>query len=138
MEHRNRGGQPGNQNARKNGFYSKVLSAKQKHTLEYASEVKGLDQEIALVRLRLQSLLECDSPDIRLIDRLARTLAVLIKASHDTGSDEVSPLKEAILGVFAANPLLAQYLDGAPQPAPPAQHSTGQNGPDSKNESSVL
>ena len=52
-----RGGQPGNQNARKHGFYSAVFTGQDKINLNQAAEIDGLDEEIALIRARLKSVL---------------------------------------------------------------------------------
>lgn len=64
---RKTGGQPGNQNARKHGFYSKVLTHNEKCKLKYASGVDGLDQEIAVLRIKFSSLLSRDGENLRLI-----------------------------------------------------------------------
>ena len=38
----------GNQNARKHGFYSAVLTDTEQHDIDIATGVEGLDEEIAL------------------------------------------------------------------------------------------
>jgi len=48
---RNKGAQPGNRNARKHGFYSKVMTRSEKLELQKAVSVEGLGDEIALLRL---------------------------------------------------------------------------------------
>ena len=59
---RKRGGQSGNQNARTHGFYSRSLTPEQQEQLRSASSLLDLDQEIALVRLKIRSILDTD-PD---------------------------------------------------------------------------
>jgi hypothetical protein len=54
------GGQPGNQNARKHGFYSNVLDAAQQHDLEQAKNYKGIDGEIDLLRTKIKSVVAHD------------------------------------------------------------------------------
>ena len=51
------GGQPGNQNARKHGFYSKRLPPEQQQELEKALNIKNPYQEIALLRVKLNAIL---------------------------------------------------------------------------------
>ncbi|GAJ06104.1 unnamed protein product, partial [marine sediment metagenome] len=46
---RKRGAPKGNQNARKHGFYSKVLAEAEQFDFELASGVEGIDDEIALL-----------------------------------------------------------------------------------------
>ena len=57
---RKRGGQPGNQNARTHGFYSRVLTSQQQQQLEEARPLLDLDEEIALLRLKVRSILQND------------------------------------------------------------------------------
>ena len=71
---RKSGGQPGNQNARKHGFYSKHLPPEQLQQFDDALTVRDLAPEIAIVRVRLNGLLNDPkaSPDL-----INRTLSVL-------------------------------------------------------------
>ena len=55
------GGQPGNQNARKHGFYSKNLPPKRLKEFQSLHNIKDLSPEIALLRFKIIELL--DSPD---------------------------------------------------------------------------
>ena len=80
-----RGGQPGNQNARKHGFYSAVFTGQDKVNLNQAAEINGLDEEIALLRARLRSVVKNDPDNIRLISEAASTLARLMRTSHKLG-----------------------------------------------------
>lgn len=58
MKHKkNPGGQPGNQNARKHGFYSNALTLEQQVLLAPAKRLGGLDEEIALARVKLKSII---------------------------------------------------------------------------------
>ena len=80
-----RGGQPGNQNARKHGFYSAVFTGQDKVNLNQAAEINGLDEEIALLRARLKSVVKNDPDNIRLISEAASTLARLMRTSQKLG-----------------------------------------------------
>jgi len=79
-EKRKRGGQPGNQNARKHGFYSKHFTPDQVKQLEDADDLRDLGPEIALLRVRLNSLL--DDPEVstelllRSVNALARLMSI--------------------------------------------------------------
>ena len=77
---RKRGGQPGNQNARKHGLYSKHFTPEQFEILENADDLKDLAPEIALLRVRLNTLLDDPetSPDLILktVNALTRLMAV--------------------------------------------------------------
>ena len=77
---RKRGGQPGNQNAHKHGFHSKHFTSDRIEQLVGADDLKDLGPEIALLRVKLNKLL--DTPDVshqlilRAINSLARLTAI--------------------------------------------------------------
>jgi uncharacterized protein YjcR len=80
-EKKTRGGKKGNQNALKHGFYSKVVTAAQKRELQVAYNVEGIDEEIALMRVKIRSVLEKDPENIKLLMAATTTLAGLLKAN---------------------------------------------------------
>jgi len=77
-----RGAPKGNQNARKHGFYSKVLDEAEQLDFELATSVDGIDDEIALLRVKIKSLLERDPENIKLIMEATNTLARLIRTRY--------------------------------------------------------
>src|SRR4030042_851408 len=97
---RKRGGQPDNQNARKHGFYSKVLDEAGQLDFELAAGVEGIDDEIALLRVKIKSLLEHDPENIKLIMQATNTLAGLVKTSYNMTKEQRKGLKEAIGNVL--------------------------------------
>jgi len=99
-EKRKRGAPKGNQNARKHGFYSKVLDEAERLDLELASGVEGIDDEIALLRVKIKSILEHDPENIRLIMEATNTLAKLVKTRYNITKEQKKGLKEAIGNVL--------------------------------------
>ena len=95
-----RGGQPDNQNARKHGFYSKVLDEAERLDFELASGVEGIDDEIALLRVKIKSLIAHDPDNIKLIMQATNTLAGLVKTSSKMSKEQKKGLKEAIGNVL--------------------------------------
>jgi hypothetical protein len=57
-----RGAPKSDQSARKYGFYSRVLDEVEKADFEEASQLEGIDQEIALLRVKFRDLVE-NQPD---------------------------------------------------------------------------
>ena len=55
-----RGFRPGNQYARTHGFYSKILDEMEQLDYQHAIEVEGLDAEIAMMRVKIKSVMEKD------------------------------------------------------------------------------
>ena len=97
---RKRGAPKGNQNARKHGFYAKVLDEAERLDFELAAGVEGIDDEIALLRVKIKSLLEHDPENIKLIMQATNTLAKLVKTRYNMTKEQRKGLKEAIGNVI--------------------------------------
>ena len=97
---RKRGAPKGNQNARKHGFYSKVLNEAEQLDFELASGVEGIDDEIALLRVKIKSLIAHDPENIKLIMQATNTLAGLVKTRYNITKEQKKGLKEAIGNVL--------------------------------------
>ena len=95
-----KGGQKGNQNARKHGFYNCALTEAEKLLVEEALELEGLDQEIALLRVKLAELVK-DCPDrIDLYLAAANAIARLVTTRYQISKDQKNSLKQAISKVL--------------------------------------
>ena len=77
---RNPGGQPGNQNARTHGFYSKRLTLEQQEAFQSAKNLSSLDDEIAILRLKIDSILANDPQNYRVLMQALSLLARLLQA----------------------------------------------------------
>ena len=97
---RERGAPKGNQNARKHGFYSKVLDEAEQLDFELVSGVEGIDDEIALLRVKIKSILSSDPENINLIMQATNTLARLVKTRYNITREQKKGLKEAIGNVL--------------------------------------
>ena len=97
---RRRGAPKGNQNARKHGFYSKVLDEAERLDFDLISGVNGIDDEIALLRVKIKSVLEHDPENVRLIMEATNTLARLVKTRYNITREQKKGLKEAIGNVL--------------------------------------
>lgn len=102
-----RGAPKGNQNARKHGFYSRALDEAEKVELEEAAFVEGIDDEIALLRVKLRELIEDHPERIDLHFEAANTIARLVRTRYQITREQKKSLKEAIAKVLteAALPL---------------------------------
>ena len=95
-----KGAPQGNQNARKHGFYSKVLDEAERLDFELATGVDGIDDEIALLRVKIKSLLAHDPENIKLIMLATNTLARLLRTRYNISKEDKKGLKEAIGNVL--------------------------------------
>jgi len=94
------GAQPKNQNARKHGFYSRALTEAERLQLDEAGFVEGLDEEIALLRVKLRELVESEPERIDLQLEAANTIARLIRTRYQITSEQKRSLKDAIAKVL--------------------------------------
>ncbi len=93
------GGQMGNQNARTHGFYSKSVSPEDRKKLRAAAEVKGLDQEIAILRFKISATAEYYS-DYRFLVPGINLLSRLLGMRNKLGYDKQDGLLEAVGNVL--------------------------------------
>jgi hypothetical protein len=99
-EKKKKGAQPRNQNARKHGFYSAILSDAEKSLLERAAGLEGLDEEIAVFRIKLREIMLNHPEDIQLALDAANTLTRLIRTRYNITSGQKKSIKEAITKVI--------------------------------------
>ena len=97
---RKRGAPRGNQNARKHGFYSKVLDASEQLDFALATGVEGIDDEIALLRVKIKSLVAHDPDNIALIMQAINTLARVVSTRYNLSRRDRKGLKDAIGNVL--------------------------------------
>ena len=93
---RKRGAPRGNQNARKHGFYSRVLDESEKLDFTLATGVEGIDDEIALLRVKIKSLVAHEPDNIALIMQAINTLARVVSTKYNLSKKDKQGLKEAI------------------------------------------
>ena len=87
---RKRGGQPGNSNARKHGFYSPVLTVDETTEFWRAVYIDGSDPSLALLRVKLSSVLSHNPDNSRVIREAVSLLAAWFRDRyHLTGQNEV-------------------------------------------------
>ncbi|HEX78846.1 MAG TPA: hypothetical protein G4O19_01670 [Dehalococcoidia bacterium] len=97
---RKRGVPRGNQNARKHGYYSRVLDEAEQLDFELATRVEGLDDEIALLRTKIISVLRHSPERMDLIMQATNTLARLVRTRYNISKEDKKSLKEAVGNVL--------------------------------------
>ncbi len=82
------------------GFYSPALTETERIEMKDASRVEGIDEEIALLRIRLREL-TCQSPErIDLQMELANLIARLAKTRYQISSEQKKSFKAAVARVL--------------------------------------
>lgn len=100
MEKRKKGAQPRNQNARKHGFYSAILNDAEKSLLEHAADLEGLDEEIAVLRVKLREVIVKHPQNVQLALDAANTLARLVRTRYNITKQQKKSLRDAITKVI--------------------------------------
>ncbi len=85
---------------KKRSLYSRALDEAEQLDFELAAGVNGVDDEIALLRVKIESLLASDPENIRLIMLATNTLARLVKTRYNITREQKKGLKEAIGSVL--------------------------------------
>jgi hypothetical protein len=93
---RKRGGQKGNLNARKHGFYSPTLSPAETDQLWAIANIEGVDPRIALLRVKLQSSLQHDPGNRRVLTDASRLLAKAYSDMYSLDAADSNYLKTFI------------------------------------------
>ena len=84
----------------KGGFYQKVLDEAERLDFELASGVNGIYDEIALLRVKIKSILGDDPKNIRLIVEATNALERLVRTKYKISKEQRKGLKEAIGNVL--------------------------------------
>jgi len=125
---RKRGGQKGNGNARKHGFFSDTLSPAETRQLWNITNLEGVDPEMALIRVKLQSSLEHHPGNRRVIREASRLIVKWYSANYGLDATTSSYLKTVVQNL----------LETASMRPSAALQSSQKQMADGRNESYVL
>ena len=84
----------------KHEFYEGVFFDDERLLLEKAWQVEGIDDEIALLRVRLRELVEQSPERIDAQMKLTATIASLVKTRYQISSEQKKSLKAAVTRVL--------------------------------------
>ncbi len=94
------GRKKGSRTSKPPGFYARVLDEAEKLDFDLASDVNGIDDEIALLRVKIKSILEHDPENLKLIMQATKALERLIMTRYKITREQRRGLKEAIGNVL--------------------------------------
>ncbi len=95
-----RGGPRGRGTKIARDFYGKALDAAERIELEEASDVEGLDGEIALLRMRLREALSEKPEDLQLMLRGIGLLVKAVSARYRLSKQAEEQLSDSLAGVI--------------------------------------
>jgi hypothetical protein len=97
---RKSGGQPGNTNALKHGFYADKAGEKLLEGIYAASGMEGLDADIEYVRAKLRQLEELEPTNFKLIFEGQRTLSLMVCRRRMVAKNGLDAIGEISKKVF--------------------------------------
>ena len=110
---RKRGGQPGNQNGRKHGFFSSHLEPEEIQEFWDIIKKERVAPEVALIRVKLVSSLRRDPGNRLVLNEAAKLTAKLTTAQHGFNRSKSRKIKKALLDFweYCADPSRSQPAD---------------------------
>ena len=84
----------GDTGSREHQFYAPVLNDSYRKALDQATELSGLNGEIALMRVEIRSLIEADPANIKAIQSAILAVERLVRTRHYIGNSEKEGLSE--------------------------------------------
>jgi hypothetical protein len=112
---RRRGGQPGNQNARRHGFYSSSLDQADICRFLNIINSEGVDPVVAVLRLKLSSVLERSPGNRRVILEACKLLAEHYASKYEVSPRDIPELKKYIRNMFSNQPVEISRKGNYPQ-----------------------
>jgi hypothetical protein len=97
---RRRGGQKGNRNACKHGFYSAALSPAETSEVWNITNLEGVAPEMALIRVKLQSSLQHNPGNRRVIREASRLIVKWYSENYGLDATCRSYLKTVVDGLL--------------------------------------
>jgi hypothetical protein len=85
---------------KKPALYTRVLDEAEKLDFELAAGVDGIDDEIALLRVKIKSLLEKNTGDISDILKATELLVKMVKARYSMNKKQEKSLGESIRNII--------------------------------------
>ena len=85
---------------KKRGFYSQALDEAERLELEEARSVDGIDEEIAILRVKLRELIVAKPERFDLHLKVASAIARLVTTRYNITKEQKKSLKEAVTKVL--------------------------------------
>jgi len=108
------GGQAGNNNALKYGFYADKAGSQLLEGLYAASGMEGLDADIEYVRAKILQLEQMDPTNFKLIFEGQRTLSLMVcrrRMAAKSGLAAIAEAAKKVVGVIPAIGIVKEAID---------------------------
>ena len=82
------------------GFYGKALDEAEKLELEEARGIEGIDEEIAILRVKLREFMVANPEKFEIHLKIVNAIARLVTARYNITKEQKKSLKEAVTKVL--------------------------------------
>ena len=86
---------------KRRGFYSQVLNEAERLELEEARDIEGIDEEIAILRVKLRELIVAKPERFDIHLKVVTTIARLVTTRYNITKEQKKSLKAAVAKVLA-------------------------------------
>jgi hypothetical protein len=97
---RKRGGQMGNQNARKHGFYSDYFDPRQVREFQIIIEKEGVSPQVAAIRIKLNSVLGSSPVNLRLLREARRLIVEYYNSDGNLCREDRAEIRRFVRAIF--------------------------------------
>ena len=97
---RKRGGQVGNQNARKHGFYSDYFDPQQVREFQKIIKQEGVSPQVAAIRIKLNSVLGSSPVNRRLLREARHLLVKHYDSEGNLSKEDRTEIKRFVRAIF--------------------------------------
>ncbi|MDO8716064.1 MAG: hypothetical protein Q7J73_04580 [Dehalococcoidales bacterium] len=121
---RKRGGQPGNQNSRTHGFYSRFLDPETSKDIQQVTMLNGVDEEVALLRHKILSVVANDPKNLEVFLRAFNAMARLTRTRQGLKQYDNRKMSKAVAYILRDTASLVGLYPAKPKGLPPASDSS--------------
>jgi hypothetical protein len=85
---------------KKSSYYARILDEAERLDFETASGVEGIDEEIALLRMKIRKILEKDPDNIKLLMAANEILTRMVKVRYKMNQSQHNGLREGLTNII--------------------------------------
>jgi hypothetical protein len=102
------GGQPGNNNARKHGFYSYSLTPDETEQFKFLTEVRKIDPEVAVFHIKYRQLFEKGDLNAQAVDAAVKYLTTYYRSKFKLSKSDAGVIKNLLKRILNYHAIMAK------------------------------
>ena len=102
------GGQPGNNNARKHGFYSYSLTPDEYEQFKFLTEVRHVDPEVAVFHVRYRAIFERGELNAQAVDAAVKYLTAYYRSKFRLSKSDAGVIKQLLKRIYSIHAMMVK------------------------------